>query len=208
LQLDPETNKQLEELHKEMAQAAALEEQNANLAKQLATELGQSVDQAAQLKMLPPEVLDEIRATQKAFNAMAVDPLTQMATQLKQTATATPQTPPNLTELKQMNERLGKELDAIAERLKALEDAREHLGTGVDEALAKLREEILKQKAGLTEREIGQVLDRIAALRKQLMALEEKQNQFLDAGKVVPEALLADLKKRQDLLDREADPPL
>ena len=206
-ELDAETTKQLNELRQELAKAAAQEQQNANVGKQLANELMQAAQQAAQLQMLPPELVSEMKAAQEAFDRLAVKPMEELAKDLQQAANPA-QNDPNLGDLAKASDHIQDELEALAARLKALEKAREQMDAGLDQALAQLREEMLKQQAAGTQRGLEDLRDMLAALREQLQNFEGKQAQMLDASNVVPDMMLSDLEKRQQGLERESDPAL
>jgi hypothetical protein len=206
-ELDAETTKQLNEMRQELAQAAAKEQQNANLGKQLGNELMQATQQAAQLQMLPPELVSEMKAAQEAFDRQAVKPMEALAKELQQAANPA-QNDPDLGDLAKASDHIQDELEALAARLKALDKAREQMDAGLDKALAQLRDEMLKQQAAGTQRGLEDLRDMLAALREQLQTFEGKQAEMLDASKVVPDMLLSDLEKRQKGLERESDPPL
>ncbi|HVX15653.1 MAG TPA: hypothetical protein VHC22_30990 [Pirellulales bacterium] len=206
-ELDAETTKQLNELRQELAQAAAKEQQNANVGKQLADELMQAAQQAAQLQMLPPELVSEMRAAQTAFDRLAVKPMEELAKELQQAASPQ-QNDPNLGDLSKASDHIQDELEALAARLKALDKAREQMDAGMEQALAQLRNEMERQQAAGTQRGLEDLRDMLAALREQLQKFEGKQAEMLDASNVVPDMMLADLEKRQQNLERESDPAL
>ncbi|HET6882866.1 MAG TPA: hypothetical protein VFI31_22045 [Pirellulales bacterium] len=206
-ELDAETTKQLNELRQELAKAAAKEQQNANVGKQLANELMQAAQQAAQLQMLPPELVSEMKAAQEAFDRLAVKPMEELAKDLQQAANPQ-QNDPNLGELAKASDHIQDELQALAARLKALDRAREQMDSGLEQALAQLREEMLQQQAAGTERGLEELRDMLAALRERLQNFEGKQAEMLDASNVVPEMMLSDLEKKQRALERESDPAL
>lgn len=206
-ELNAETTKQLNELRQQLAQAAAKEQQNANQGKQLANELMQAAEHAGKLQMLPPEMVSEMKAAQQAFDRLAVKPMEELAKDLQQAATPQ-QNDPNLGELAKASDHIQDELEALAARLKALDKAREQMDSGLDQALAELRAEMLKQQAAGAERGLEDLRDMLAALRERLKGFEGRQAEMLDASNVVPDVMLSDLEKRQKALERESDPPL
>jgi hypothetical protein len=206
-ELDAETAKQLAELRQALAQAAATEQQNASVGKQLAGELMQAAEQAAQLQMLPPELISEMKAAQNAFERLAVKPMERLATDLQQAAD--PQrNDPDLKDLARASHHIQDELEALAARLKALERARGSMDAGLDKALAQLHQEMLRQQAAGTERGLEELHELLAALRKRLQNFEGRQAEMLDASRAAAEAMLSDLDKRQQGLERESDPAL
>ncbi|HWB13855.1 MAG TPA: hypothetical protein VG826_31805 [Pirellulales bacterium] len=206
-ELDAETTKQLDELRQALAQAAATEQQNANVGKELAGALMRAAEQAAQLQMLPTELVSEMRATQEAFERLAVKPMEALAADLQQAATPQ-QSDPDLNDLAQASHHIQDELEALAARLKALEKVRESMDTGLDKALAQFRQEMLKQQAAGTERGLEELHELLAALRQRLQNFEGRQAEMLDASQAAPDTMLSDLEKRQQGLERESDPPL
>ncbi|HEX7448464.1 MAG TPA: hypothetical protein VF306_13005 [Pirellulales bacterium] len=207
MQLDGAATQKLNELRQKLAEAAGKEEQNANVGKQLANELAQAAQQAERLQMLPPEMVDEMKAAQQAFDQLAAKPMEGLAKQLRQASTPA-QNDPNLGEMADASERLQEELEALAQRLKTLERARENLAQGVEEALAQMREEMLKQQAAGAERGLDDLRKMLAALREQLQKFEGQQAEMLDATNIVPDMLLPDLEKRQASLEDESEPAL
>ncbi|HUY36541.1 MAG TPA: hypothetical protein VMV69_27645 [Pirellulales bacterium] len=205
--LDPQATQELAEVRQQLAQMAAQEDQNTNLAKQLAAELAQAQQQAEKLQMLPPELTAEMKAAKEAFDELAVQPLAQLAQDLRQASTPA-QNDPHLDELGREADRVQAELEAMAERLEALRKARQQLDSGVDQALAELRREMLAQQAGINARGIEELRDMIQALREQLRNFEGQQAELLDAANVVPEVMLADLEKRQENIEQRSEPPL
>jgi hypothetical protein len=205
--LDPETQKKLDELRQKLAEAAGKEEQNANVGKQLVNELAEAVKQADQLRMLPPELVSEMNAAQQAFDQLAARPMEDLAKDLRQASTPN-QTDPNLADMADASQHVQAELEAIAARLKALENARKNMDGGLDEALAKLRDELMRQEAAGAERGLDELRDMLAALREQLQKFEGQQSDLLDATNVTPDMLMAELEKRQGQLERASDPPL
>ena len=207
LKLDEATAKELAELRQELAQAAGQEEQNVNLARQVGGELQQSVKQAEEMKALPAEVVSEMKTAQEIFDQAAAKPLEQLAQQMRQAAN-TDKRNPHVPQMTKAAERVKEELQASAERLKALQNARKQMADRMDEALAELRQEMLEQQAGMTARGLEDLRDMLAELRGELKEFEGQQAGLLDATPVVPEIMLEDLQKRQAALDREAEPPL
>ncbi|HEV3022785.1 MAG TPA: hypothetical protein VGX76_09960, partial [Pirellulales bacterium] len=205
--LDAATAQELAEVRQQLAQLAAQEDQNTNLAKQLAAELAQSVQQAETLQMLPSELNAEMKAALEAFQQLAVRPMEQLAQDLRQASTPA-QNDPHLEELGQQADRLQAELEAMAARLEALQRARQQMDQGLDQALAELRREMLEQQAGINARGIEELRDMIQALREQLQNFEGQQADLLDAANVVPEVMLADLNQRQANLEQRSEPPL
>ena len=207
LKLDEATTQELAQLRQELAQATGQEEQNANVGRQLAAELDQAAKQAEAMQTLPAEIVSEMKTAQEIFDQAASKPLDQLAQQMRQAAN-TDKRNPHVPEMAQAAERVKEELQASAERLKALQNAREQVAEHMEDALAELRQEMLEQQAGMTARGLEDLRDLLSELRGELKEFEGQQAGLLDATPVVPEIMLEDLEKRQANLDRQAEPPL
>lgn len=207
MKLDEATAKEFAELRQELAQAAGQEEQNAQIARQLSGELQQAAKQADEMETLPAEIVSEMKTAQEIFEQAAAKPLSQLAEQMRQAASADKRDP-HVPQMAKAAERIQQELEASAERLKALQNARQQVGGQMEEALAQLRQEMLEQQAGMTSRGLEDLRDMIAELREELKDYEGQQAGLLDATPIVPEIMLEDLQKRQAALDRQAEPPL
>ena len=207
-EIDPETLKRLEQLRQELAAVAAAAEQNSALGQQLAAELAHLVAEAAKLQMMPPEILAEFRAAQGTFERRAAQPLQQLAAEMKQEAAAKQPDAPPLADWQQQGKRLGEELAALAQRLKALDQARRQSASGADEALAKLRKELLQQQAREAMRELGPLRDAAAALQKTLQQLEQHQVAQIDHARTAHEAAIPELEQKHEALKQQAAAPL
>ncbi len=207
-EVDPETLKQLEQQRQEIAAAATAQEQNAAAARQLTNELNHLAEQASQQQMLPPEILAEFREAQKTFEHTAVQPMQQLAAEMKQESTAKQPDSPPMADWQRRGENAGKEMESLAQRLKALEQARNQLKAGAEEALAKLRNELLRQQASDAARELQQLRNMMAGLQKELQHLEGRQLESLDTARTAHESAIPELAKKQDSLERQEAGPL
>jgi hypothetical protein len=202
-QLDPETEKQLQELRKELAQLARQEQQNVELGKQIAADLARAVEQANKLAMLPRDVAEQMQGLQQLFQERALQPLQNLAQEMQQGANPR-QDAPEVKQLNQESNRLQQELEALAQRLKALGDAQKQMRDNVQDALAELKQEMLRQKGELTARDLEDLKNFIAALRQELALQKGKQENLQDATNKAPDAQLPDLQTKQGELDRQA----
>jgi hypothetical protein len=207
-EIDPETRNRLEQLRPELASAASAEERNSALGRQLSAELAHLVGEAAQLQAMPPEILAEFRATQGAFDRRAAQPLRQLAAEMKQEAAARQGDVPPVADWQQQSKRVAEEMAALAQRLKALEEARRQSASRPDEALAKLRQELLQQQAAEAIRELGPLRAEAAALQKTIQHLEEHQVEQLDAARNAHPSATSEHEQKQEALEHQAAPPL
>jgi len=206
LPLNPETAKKLDALRQELARLAAQQQQNAALAQQLAAALGQSVEQAGKLQLLPPELLAEMREAKNALDERAVPPMQQATGDLQQAAKEP--TAQEMEDLQRQQKRLDEELDSVLQRLKALQEARGKIGADADETLARLREEMLQQQAAAQQRDLEDLQSLLAGLEKQLGDLEDRQADYLDNTANLPPAALPEMENKQATLEQESAGPL
>lgn len=205
--LDPELAKQLDELRKELAQTAAREDQNVKLGEQVAAGLKQAAEQAANLKMLPAEMVQQLQEVPRAFQDRALQPLQDLAAGIKQGADPK-QTNPPLADLQREADRVQKELEAVKDQLDAASKARKELPQDAGVAVAALREEMLRENAGLTARDLEDLKNFLKAREEELKKLEGQQAELAGATPQAPEVLVPDIEKRQDLLDPKEEKAL
>jgi hypothetical protein len=207
LELDPETVKQLEALRQELAPVAQQEEQNTALSKQVAQELAAAVEQTKTLQTLPPDLVNQFLELPQRFDQSAVQPLQNLTNDIK--AGATPQQPPpDLPKINEAAEKVQRELAQMQERIKALANVEKKVNQDVEAALQDLAKEMLRDQAGMTEKQLAELQEFLNKLREELKAFEGTEEQLLDASRKVPEVMLADVEKRQNELEEKANPEL
>lgn len=217
IQLDAPTVQQLAELQQRLAQLAAQEQQYSQHGQQLAAELGQAVQQAQQLDLLVPELAAEMAAAQQAFEQLAAHAMQQLAqamhehaqaAQAMQQQSASPASP-RLGDLARLGQRVQQELEAVAERLAALDRARTEQARGeLEAALAQLRRDLLQQRGAAAARGLADLKAALEALRQRLENLESRQAALMRDAEVVSDALLPEVAEHQQQLDAEAEPTL
>ncbi len=198
--LDPEVAKQLDELRKELAQVAAEEAQNAKLGEQVEAGLKQAAEQAANLKMMPAAMLQQMKGVENAFQERALQPLQDLAAAMAQGADPK-QAAPDLAALERDAERLQKELEAVKDQLDAASKARKDLPQDANAAVDELRKEMLRENAALTARDLEDLKNFLKAREEELKRLEGQQADLAAAAPQAPEVLLPDVEKRQAELD-------
>jgi hypothetical protein len=207
-EIDPETRARLERLRPELAAAANSQTQNSAATERLSAELARLAAEAAQLQMMPPAIHAELRAAQGAFDRQAAQPLREMAAEMKQEAAAKPRDVPPVADWHERGNRAGEEMAALAQRLKAIEEAQRQSASGDNEALAKLRQELLKMQAAAAVRELGPLRAEVVALQKTLQKVEEHQVGQLDNARSAHESTIPEHERKQDALEQQAAPPL
>src|SRR2546423_12617873 len=100
------------------------------------------------------------------------------------------------------------DLIAMKKVQSALAKARRRMKDDPDKALAEHRKNLLRQRGGLTERELAELKEFIASLRRDLKKMNGEQQELFDATGKVPEKLLAELENQQARLERRIDPKL
>jgi hypothetical protein len=207
LDLDPETVKQLEALRQELAPVAQQEEQNTALSKQIAQELAAAVEQTKTLQTLPPDLVNQFLQLPQRFDQSAVQPLQNLTNDVK--AGATPQQPPpDLPKINEAAEKVQRDLAQLQERINALANVEKKMNRDVEAALEDLAKEMLRDQAGMTEKQLAELQEFLNKLREELKAFEGTEEQLLDASRKVPEVMLADVEKRQEELEARANPEL
>jgi hypothetical protein len=202
--LDPDSEKALQELRKELAELAKHEAQNVQLGKQIADDLARTVDQAKKLQMLPREIAKQLDELQKQFQQLGIQPLEALANRMDKGSDAK-NAPPDLKQLNKESDRVLEDLKAMQERMKALDEAQRQLKDNPDEAIAKLQRDMAEEKGGLTARDLQDLKDFIAALRKDLKNQEGKQENLMDVTLQAPEEKLSDVEKQQGRLDKGSE---
>ena len=203
-QLDPEMEKQLQELRKELGQLARQEQQNAELGKQIAADLAKTVEQANKLAMLPRDIAEQMQSVRQLFQERALGPLQNLAQEMQQGANPR-QNAPDVKQLNQESNRVQQELEALAQRLKALDDAQKQVRDNVQDALAGLKEEMLRQKGELTARDLEELKKFIAALRRELEQQKGRQESLQNATGKAPDSDLPELERKQGELDKRTE---
>jgi len=201
VKLDADSQKALAELQKELGQLAAKEQQNTALAQQITNDLDKSAQQAAGLQMIPKPVLEQMQALQKLFQQSGLQPLQDLANQMNRGADPKAG-PPDLKGLKSQGDRVQKELEALRRRLEALAAARKGLRDNLDEAIKKLMEEMDKQTAGMTARELEELKKHMEALMAELKKAQGKEKDLSDDTAKAPDEKLPDLEKKQIDLEK------
>jgi hypothetical protein len=149
-----------------------------------------------------------LRTAQGTFERQVAQPLREMAAEMKQEAAAKPRDVPPMADWQQRAKRAGEEMTALAQRLKALEEAQRQSASGAEEALAKLRQELAQLQAAEAIRELGPLRAEAAALQKTLQKAEEHQVEQLDSARGAHESAIPEHVRKQEALEQQAAAPL
>ena len=214
VELDPEEQKKLAELKKELAKLAADENKNAALSEQVKNDLGALAKQAEENPLVPPQVADQIKQLEGAFEKAAVDPLKQLAKDLQE-ATKPKEQDTKLPEINKKAERVQKDLESIQKRMDALARAQRDSRDDLKQAMKDLKKDLLEQNAELTRDALQDLKEYLKAMQKDLEALQGKEENLLKdslqdlTSKDLLEALREQqkdvAKKSEKKLDETAD---
>ncbi len=185
---------------------------NAKLGEQVAAGLKQAAEQAANLKMLPlgDGPADAGGRTRRLrVEPRGSSPLQDLAAEMKQgsrpQAGRRPRPPPTWRRGRTARQR---ELEAVKDQLDAASKARKELPQDAEAAVNALREEMLRENAGLTARDLEDLKNFLKAREEELKRLEGQQADLAAAVPQAPEVLLPDVEKRQAELDPKEEKAL
>jgi hypothetical protein len=203
VKMDPETAKRLAELQKELAKLGQQEQQNANLAQQIANDLAKAAEQANKLEMLPKAIAHEMQNAQQQFQNLVANAMKNLGQEMNQAAAPNQSNAPDLKGMQQKGDRLQKDLDDAKNRLDALADARKGVREDLREALRQLQRDLMNLDGKLTARELEQLKEYLSKLREQMKNLQQKQEGL---EKDTENGMdLAAIKKSQEELDKELE---
>lgn len=201
--LDPELAKKYAELQTELARLGKQEEDNANLAQQIAKDLEKQAEQAGKLDLLPKQIANEMKATTQAFQDLVADAMRNLGQEMTKDSAPNQTKAPDLPGMKNKGDRIAKELEDAKSRLDALADARKKSGDDVKAALDQLRRELMELDGKLTARELQELRDYIAKLREQLKGLQDREANLEKNAENGED--LADLKRKQEDIEKEIE---
>jgi hypothetical protein len=198
--LDPKDARDLEDLRKELADLSASEQKNVAAAAQLDQQLKDLAAQARKTPLLNTRISKETQDLSGRFKNAALDPLAELASQLQQGANAG-QKLPDLKDTKAKSDRVQKNLESLKTRMDALADAQKGLKTDADQALAKLKEELLKEQGRMTARDLEDLKEFLKDLRQELAKHQGKQEDLFDKTGKAPDPVIPELEGKQATLD-------
>jgi len=203
LKLDAESAKMLQALQGELKGLAKQEEQNVQLGKQVSDDLAKSAAEASKLQLLPQEVTQQMQGLQDFFRQKGLGAMQNLAARMQQGAD--PKGLPDLKNLKQLSDRLQRDLEAMQARLQALAKARKQVPDDADAALKQLQKQLLQQANEMKAQELQDLQDFLAKLRQEMRRLQIDQDQLLKGTKKAPDDLLKEMEAKQKDLDKDAD---
>jgi len=206
--LDEASQQQLQALRAELAQVVPIEEKAVQLSHEVANELVQMAAQSAKLEMLPPEIAEQVQGIQEAFEQLAVKPLEELNKLVKQ-ATQPTKPDPQLPRIEMQSRDVQQALEDLRMRIEAVAKAQEASRTDVEQAVAKLQQDVMQQNARITARELAELRDAVAEMRQEVSELGETQEALMaDAQKELSDPIFEKVVEAQQQLDAKADPVL
>jgi hypothetical protein len=199
-----EMQKKMAELRQELAKLAPQQETNVQLGQQVQTELNQAAVQAAASKLLPQPVAEQMRAAEQAFQDAALQPMRDALAAMKQAADAN-QPNPDIEKLADMTEQIQQQLEAMHDRLQALERARQNMKNDPAEALAKLRDDLNAMNAEMSAQDLAALQDFLDRLMGQMKMLEGRENELARLTEDAKPITLPDIDKEQAKAEAEAE---
>jgi cell division septum initiation protein DivIVA len=199
-QLDPKDAREMENLRKELAELVGHEQKNLEAATRLDQELKNLAAQAQKSPLLNGAINKEMQDLSARFKNAALDPLADLASQLQQGATAD-KSPPDLRDTKARSDRVQKNLESLQSRMDALAQAQQGLKTDAEKALARLKEELLKEHGKMTARDLEELKEFLKNLRQELAKHQGKQEDLADKTEKAPDSALPEFEGKQASLD-------
>ncbi len=199
VELTAEEQKTLDQLKAELNKLATAENQNAQLSEQVKNDLGALAKQAAENPLVPPQVAEQMKKLENAFEKAAVDPLKRLAEEIKKAADPKQQDT-KLPKINKQAERVQKDLEAIQKRMDALARAQRDSREDPKQALQELKKDLLEQNADLTRDALQELRDYLAKLQADLNKQQNKEQDLLKDSQqeLASEALRKALELQQD----------
>jgi hypothetical protein len=213
-QAEQENDDDLWERDERLEQLANLEQQNAELAEQVAEALREAVEQAEQLQLLPQEIGEQLEGVQQAFEPAAMQPLQQleqMASEMSQQAQQQQEQPEDSQEnsevaaAERLSDHLQDNLEDLRARMEAIAQAQQESRHDLEEALANFEEELTQQNAEAAERELSELRDFVDELREDLGEHQDTQEELIAHNAQQPDdSAFEQLAEQQEDLNRDA----
>jgi hypothetical protein len=198
--MDPKDAQQMADLRQEMSDLAKQEQKNVATATQLDAELKNLAAKAQKSSLLNGEINKQMQDLSSQFRNTALAPLQDLASKLQQGANPAA-TPPDLQATKAQSDRVQKNLESLVNRMDALADAQKGMKANPEKAIAKLKDELLKEQGKMTARELQDLKDFLKNLREELARTQGKQEDLADKTDKSADQDLPDLDGKQKTLD-------
>lgn len=198
--LDPKDAQAMADLRKELSDLFGLEQKNVAAATQLDQELRALAASARKASLLNGEINKQVQDLANRFKGAALDPLQDLADRLQQGANPAA-TPPDLNDTRARSDRVQKNLESLRGRMDALADAQKGMKADAEKALAKLKDDLLKEQGRMTARDLEELKEFLKNLRAELGKLQGKQEDLADQTEKAPDRDLPEFEGKQKTLD-------
>jgi exonuclease VII large subunit len=154
---------------------------------------------AAENPLVPPQVAEQMKKLENAFEKAAVDPLKRLAEEIRKAADPKQQDT-RLPKITKQAERVQKDLEAIQKRMDALARAQRDSREDSKQALQELKKDLLEQNADLTRDALQELRDYLAKLQADLNKQQNKEQDLLKDSlqELASEALRKALELQRD----------
>ena len=197
---DPKDAGEMAALRKDLADLFAQEKNNVATGSTLGQELKNLAALAQKNPLVDAMINKEMQDLSGRFKSTALDPLQELANKLQQ-GTNPAQSIPDLKNVKNQSDRVQKNLESMKNRIDALANAQKSAKIDVDKALAKLKEDLLKEHGRATAMDLEALKDHLKNLREELAKLQGNQEDLLDDTDKASETELPEVEKKQATLD-------
>lgn len=192
-----------QEQRQSLAQLAAPQNTNLQLAGQIETKLKDVANSAMNSKLMPHPIAAQLRDAEQLFHNEAVEPLRDLANSLSAAAdSARPN--PNPNTMADSAERVQKQLEAMRERLESLAQAQHDMRNQPAEALAQLQRNLMTQNAQMTARELADLREMIEKLKGRMQMLEGSERELSRQTEQALASLLPEIGRQQDRIEADA----
>jgi hypothetical protein len=198
--IDPKDAQAMADLRKELNDLFGQEQKNVAAATALDQELKTLAANAQKASLLNGEINRQMQDVAGQFKGAALDPLQDLASRLQQGANPAA-TPPDLKDTKARSDRVQKNLESLKGRMDAVADAQKGMKSDVEKALAKLKEDLLKEQGKMTARDLEELKEFLKNLRDELGKWQGKQEDLADKTDKAPEKDIPELEGKQKTLD-------
>jgi hypothetical protein len=198
--IDLKDAQQMAELRKELNDLFGQEQKNVGAAAALDQELKNLAANAQKASLLNGEITKQMQDLAGQFKGAALDPLQDLAGRLQQGANSAA-TPPDLKDTKARSDRVQRNLESLKSRMDAVANAQKGMKSDADKALAKLKEDLLKEQGKMTARDLEDLREFLKNLRQELGKMQGKQEDLADRTEKAPDKDIPDFEGKQKTLD-------
>jgi hypothetical protein len=192
---------QTAQIRKEVTDLHTQEQKNVAAATQLDQELKTLAANAQKASLLNGEISKQVHDLSNQFKSAAVDPLQDLSNKLQQAANPTAP-PPDLKDAKTRSDRVQKNLESLKDRMDAIADAQKALKSDPEKALAKLKEDMLKEQGKSSARTLEELKETLKSLRDELGKHQMNQQDLADKTEQAPDKDIPDFEGKQTSLDK------